>query len=372
MACPATAVVAVSLATSVRPSPVVTQQRGQAFRLGIMLLSDGAPGSAIELGPYLFNVFEDNPVSKKTIPWATAPLAWASALSTKRSLEQERLLDAVMISESLQDRSLRTQTALLRAALMEEDHIDAKVFYATRYWTPSVEEVFMSEQISGADFTHLIIIPTWPHFSLTTTGSACKRLEKLLDRDGPTLPRKTVVIPSWGAQPTYTQALANRAVEKIRDMSASSIAVVFVAEAVPVKQADLFLGQVNSTAEIVFANILGQMGDSSDVELSYTTSFLPLQTPNVPNRIRLVGPSPVEAAGANNSTEGFVFVPLWLYENRATLLDLVRGHSPEAVARRTRGLTGSPLSLPAGRQNPQGGGRLGAPVRSHEHLWRRR
>lgn len=178
-------------------------------KLGVLLLSQGAPDSAVDLESYLFNIFQDPEVVTipKSIGWAKTPLAWAIAKTSAIGLKAstDGLLDAVSISESQQLRTVQQQAASLEATLRARG-VRAQAFIAMRYWDPYIPEAIAA--IKEAGVTHLVILPLYPQFSLSTSGSSLRVLEDALDSDAGFRAIRNTVIPSWYKQPAYLDALA--------------------------------------------------------------------------------------------------------------------------------------------------------------------
>ncbi|KAG8463253.1 hypothetical protein KFE25_011250 [Diacronema lutheri] len=194
---------------------------GAPAKLGVLLLSQGAPDSAVDLESYLFNIFQDPEVVTipKSVLWAKTPLAWAIAKSSAAGLKAstDGLLDAVSISESQQLRTVQQQAAALEAALRERG-VSASAFIAMRYWEPYIPQAIQA--IKEARVTHLVILPLFPQFSLSTSGSSLRVLEAALDSDADFGKIQNTVIPSWYKQPKYVDALARQVVDacaRVRD-----------------------------------------------------------------------------------------------------------------------------------------------------------
>ena len=77
-----------------------------------------------------------------------------------------------------------------------------------RYWKPFTEEAIA--QIKEDGITSLVVLPLYPQFSVSTSGSSLRLLEKILKEDSYLNSSvRHVVIPSWYQRPGYVSAMAD-------------------------------------------------------------------------------------------------------------------------------------------------------------------
>ncbi len=62
------------------------------------------------------------------------------------------------------------------------------------------------EQVKADGVTQLVILPLYPQFSISTSGSSFRLLEKLLKEDSVLSSLKHTVIPSWYQRAGYVNA----------------------------------------------------------------------------------------------------------------------------------------------------------------------
>ena len=85
---------------------------------------------------------------------------------------------------------------------------NAKCYVGMRYWKPFTEEAV--DQIKADGVTKLVVLPLYPQFSISTSGSSLRLLEQIFMEDeylATTMSHS--VIPSWYQRPGYTQAMAD-------------------------------------------------------------------------------------------------------------------------------------------------------------------
>ncbi|CAN1342688.1 Ferrochelatase-2, chloroplastic [Linum perenne] len=94
----------------------------------------------------------------------------------------------------------------LRMSLWEKD-VPAKVYVGMRYWHPFTEEAI--EQIKRDGISKLVVLPLYPQFSISTSGSSLRLLESIFREDEYLVNMQHTVIPSWYQREGYIKAMAN-------------------------------------------------------------------------------------------------------------------------------------------------------------------
>lgn len=142
--------------------------------------------------------------------------------------------------ESPQVATIRKQADALKTTLGERG-IDASLFVAMRYWRPFAAEAV--EEMTKQNVTRLVIIPLYPHFSISTSGSALRVLERMLYTT-PGFPMKSTVVPSWFNRPGYVRASARailRSLATLPEAERAAAHIVYSAQGLPRKYVE-FLG----------------------------------------------------------------------------------------------------------------------------------
>jgi len=137
-------------------------------RRAIILCNLGGADGPDSVKPFLFNLFSD----RNIIPlpaWLRIPIAWL--ISTLRAPYTRKLyakLGRALLLEETQSQA----TALENAA--RDAGWDAKVIIAMRYWHPFAAEAIKQVRDFGPD--EVIVMPLYPQFSSTTSGSVLEQL----------------------------------------------------------------------------------------------------------------------------------------------------------------------------------------------------
>jgi ferrochelatase len=72
--------------------------------------------------------------------------------------------------------SITTQQSEAVKAALKKKGLDASTYIAMRYWAPFTEAAL--DEIIKDDITNLIILPLYPQYSISTTGSSLRILEE--------------------------------------------------------------------------------------------------------------------------------------------------------------------------------------------------
>lgn len=157
----------------------------QDDRLAIVVFNLGGPDSPAAVRPFLFNLFNDPNI----IPLA-APLRWlfATAISTLRA-KKSRGYYAQLGGKSVLLPETEAQARALEAAAKPLAQ-DARVFVYMRYWHPMAREVVA--QLKAFNPTRIVLLPLYPQFSTTTTGTSLAALATEATRQGLTTPMETL------------------------------------------------------------------------------------------------------------------------------------------------------------------------------------
>ncbi len=227
-------------------------------RVGVLLLNLGGPDKLDDVGPFLFNLFSDPEIIRLPFPWLQKPLAWfISSRRVKKSQENYKQIGGGSplrrITEA-QGEALREQ---LRALGQE-----ASIYVGMRYWHPYTEEAIA--KIIEDEIERLVILPLYPQFSISTSGSSFRLLEKLWKENSKLQCIDYTVIPSWHKQHGYLQAMTELIAQELNQLPNPD-------------EAHLFF-----SAHGVPKSYVEEAGDPYEQEIEECT-YLIMQTLNRPN-----------------------------------------------------------------------------------------
>jgi ferrochelatase len=197
-------------------------------RVGVLLLNLGGPDKLEDVGPFLYNLFSDPEIIRLPFRWLQKPLAWYIA-SRRTSISQENYKQ--IGGGSPLRRITEAQGEALQEQLGDLGQ-EAKIYVGMRYWHPYTEEAIAL--LTQDNLDNLVILPLYPQFSISTSGSSFRLLDRLWQED-PKLQRiEYTVIPSWHKQPGYLQAMAELISQEIDQFAnPDGVHIFFSAHGVP-------------------------------------------------------------------------------------------------------------------------------------------
>ena len=135
--------------------------------LGIVLFQLGGPDTLDAIQPFLFNLFCDPDIID--FPFARIgrrPLA--RLISSTRAKKVQHHYSVIGGGSPIR-KFTETQARALEARL-ESLGVNARCFVAMRYWHPFITEAIA--QLLAANCDEVVLLPLYPHYSSTTTGSS--------------------------------------------------------------------------------------------------------------------------------------------------------------------------------------------------------
>ncbi len=170
-------------------------------RVGVLLLNLGGPDKLEDVGPFLYNLFSDPEIIRLPFTWLQKPLAWfISSRRVKKSQENYKQIGGGSPLRRITDEQGEALKQKL-AALGQE----ANIYVGMRYWHPYTEEAIALLKTDNIE--HLVILPLYPQFSISTSGSSFRLLDRLWQEDPKLQAIEYSVIPSWHKQPSYLRAM---------------------------------------------------------------------------------------------------------------------------------------------------------------------
>jgi len=287
---------------------------GMTTRIAIVLFNLGGPDSPEAVRPFLFNLFNDPAIIGLPALLRT-PLA--AFISRRREAKAKGIYDLMGGRSPILPNTEAQARRLMDALLEHPGGGDAEIrcYIAMRYWHPLTE----ARVAEVKDFapTQVILLPLYPQFSTTTTGSSHGAWMKAAKAQGLTAPHR--LICCWPTQPGFIEAAA----ALIRDglsgaHAAAPLArplLLLSAHGLPKKivaAGDPYVAQVEASA----AAIAGRLGlAAEDWIICYQSRVGPLEW---------VGPATdtVIAKAAKDGRAIVVFPIAFVSEHSETLVEL--------------------------------------------------
>lgn len=213
----------------------------------MVLFQLGGPDTLEAIEPFLYNLFSDPDIID--FPFARIgrkPLA--KLISTTRAKKVQHHYSVIGGGSPI--RHFTEQQAGALENHLADMGINARCFVAMRYWHPFTREAI--EEIRAAQCDELVLLPLYPHYSSTTTGSSFKEWNRLFREDLP-----VHRIESFYHNELYLSAVA----EKIAEMLAcfpepDRVELVFSAHGVPmsvIEKGDPYQRQVEQTVKLLLS-----------------------------------------------------------------------------------------------------------------------
>jgi ferrochelatase len=214
-------------------------------RIAVVLLNLGGPDSLEAIEPFLYNLFCDPDIFK--LPFGQKMLA--KFISSKRApkvAEEYKLIGGKS--------PINEWTELQRSMLEKElrnvsENIDVHI--AMRYWKPLTDETVA--KVEAGNYDKIILLPLYPHYSITTIGSSFNEWDRHYKGDK----SKLIYIGNYQTNEKYIAALNQRIDETILRFPENvrkDIQLVFSAHGTPVslvKKGDPYSMQIKETVEAV-------------------------------------------------------------------------------------------------------------------------
>jgi ferrochelatase len=214
-------------------------------RIGVVLFQLGGPDTLEAIEPFLFNLFCDPDIID--FPFARIgrkPLAKLISSTRARKVQHHY----ATIGGASPIRRFTEQQARALQLKLAHCGLDARCFVAMRYWHPFTAEAI--GQLCAAQCDEVVLLPLYPHYSSTTTGSSLNEWRRHFREDIP-----AYHIETFYRHDLYLQALVEKIDEAlVRFADPERPEIVFSAHSVPVaviQKGDPYQRQIEETVELV-------------------------------------------------------------------------------------------------------------------------
>jgi ferrochelatase len=216
-------------------------------KIGIVLFQLGGPDSLDAIEPFLYNLFRDPEIIDFPLAKVARPVL-AKFISKGRSRKVRNHYAEIGGGSPIR-KITEQQAAALETELRAD--LDARVFVAMRYWHPFSKEAI--EQVRLAECDELILLPLYPQYSSTTTGSSLNEWNRRCGEAGLDIP--SLVIREYHDFEPYLDSLVKRINETLaRFENPGNAHLVFSAHSVPesvILEGDPYRDQIEATVRHV-------------------------------------------------------------------------------------------------------------------------
>ena len=285
-------------------------------KIAVVLFNLGGPDAPEAVQPFLFNLFSDRAIIDLPNPvrWFVAKMISRRRAPLAREIYQHLGGGSPLLPNTQAQADVLVGT--LHDRLREGGH-DVRVFIAMRYWRPRCEEVVDAVEAYAPD--QVVLLPLYPQFSTTTTGSSLADWRAASKRRG--LNRPTRAICCYPRQAGFIAEIAAALGAALKEASRSGRPrVLFSAHGLPEKvvaAGDPYQWQVEQSAAAVVEALRhsNTPAGSLDWIVSYQSRVGPLEW------IKPYTDAEIERAGRDGVP--LIVVPIaFVSEHSETLVEL--------------------------------------------------
>ena len=214
-------------------------------RIGVVLFQLGGPDTLEAIEPFLFNLFCDPDIID--FPFARIgrkPLAKLISSTRARKVQHHY----ATIGGGSPIRRFTEQQARALQRKLTESGLDARCFVAMRYWHPFTAQAV--EQLRAAQCDEVVLLPLYPQYSSTTTGSSLNEWNRQFGCD-----IAVHRIETFYRHELYLEALVEKISEALaRFADPERPEIVFSAHSVPlavIEKGDPYQQQIEETVDLL-------------------------------------------------------------------------------------------------------------------------
>ncbi|BAU02668.1 hypothetical protein VIGAN_11222700 [Vigna angularis var. angularis] len=246
-------------------------------KVGVLLLNLGGPETLNDVQPFLFNLFADPDIIRlpRLFRFLQRPLA--KLISVLRAPKSKEGYAAIGGGSPL--RKITDDQALAIKKALEAKGLSSNVYVGMRYWYPFTEEAI--QQIKRDRITRLVVLPLYPQFSISTTGSSVRVLEQVFREDAYLSTLPVSIINSWYQREGYIKSMANLIEKELQSFSEPREAMIFFsAHGVPVsyveEAGDPYRDQMEDCIFLIMQELKAR-GINNEHTLAYQSRVGPVQ-----------------------------------------------------------------------------------------------
>jgi len=250
-------------------------------KVGILFLNLGGPEKLDEVEDFLFNLFNDPDIIR--LPNVLQPLQSfiARRIASSRAPGSREAYESIGGGSPIVDLTV-DQGDKLQQELAQRG-LNTKIYIGMRYWFPFTEEAV--DEILKDGINRLVIIPLYPQYSISTSGSSLRLLNDMIKADPDTWdPRKLdhTVVPDWFDHPGYVETQAKLIKEQLEEFKGrpEDVKVMFSAHGVPVsyvEAGDPYKGQIERCTELIMQKVNEGSPDQFDSTLCFQSRVGPVK-----------------------------------------------------------------------------------------------
>jgi ferrochelatase len=240
---------------------------------GVLLFNLGGPETLADVYPFLLNLFSDPDIIQ--IKNNVLRHSLARIIARVRQHKSKGLYRQIGGGSPLR-RITENQAAALGVELAARGH-GMRVYVGMRCWKPTIDEAV--ERVLQDGIRRLILLPLFPQYSSTTTGSCFRYFQTLDARWSLSSKMKISYIQTWYGEPLYVEAmmdLIQDGLSQFPENHRANVHILYSAHSIParyVQEGDPYLEQSRESIALIDA----RLGHGHASILSFQSKVGPVQ-----------------------------------------------------------------------------------------------
>lgn len=277
-------------------------------RCAVVFFNLGGPDKLDSVEPFLFNLFSDRAIIDRPNPFR---YLLAKLISHRRAPVAREIYKLIGGSSPLLAQTTDQAIELEKHLSEIQQDKDHKVFIAMRYWHPFADDV--AKQVKEYDPEQIVLLPLYPQFSTTTTGSSLTDWDQAAARAGLNIP--TARICCYPFQQDFISSYCRLISPVLTELGDVSYRILFSAHGLPQKtvdKGDPYQWQVEQTVQAIVNSL-----DVGDID--WVTCYQSRVGP-----VKWISPSTEdEIRRAATDKKAVIIVPIaFVSEHSETLVEL--------------------------------------------------
>jgi ferrochelatase len=241
------------------------------MKAGVLLFNLGGPETLRDVKPFLYRLFSDPEIIR--IKFSPLRKTIAYTIATLRRKTSEGYYRQIGGGSPLRRLTEEQAGALSQEFRRRGKNVDLFVGMCT--WHPFLREAV--QKIEQANLERLVILPLFPQYSVTTTGSGFAVLRQLIEKSS--LLKKLDVrwIRAWPDHPTYIESFVQSIQRELAKFgNPDKVHLLFSAHSIPesyVRDGDPYLQQTKQSVEL----IMDRLGRRNPHQLSFQSKIGPVK-----------------------------------------------------------------------------------------------
>ena len=275
------------------------------MKKAVILFNLGGPDNLESVEPFLFNLFNDPAII--SIPsFLRYPLA--------KFISKQRAPIAKNIYREMGNKSPILELTEKQASSLEKNlstQGSYKCFVVMRCWHPRAIDVIKKVQKYNPD--EIILLPLYPQFSATTSGSSINEWKKLCKKENYEI--KTKIVCCYPTEEYFIESHASLIKKTIKKLNDRNFKLIFSAHGLPeskIRKGDPYQWQVEETVKAIMMKL-------ADENLDYVITYQSRVGPT-----KWIEPfTDKEIVKYSKEKKGLVIVPVaFVSEHSETLVEL--------------------------------------------------